>query len=340
MLLTIINFLSCSFSGHRNAATIIELSEEDIRNIEKFSTSIPDILRSSSIFKNSKSANKCANQLSELIFGNYLLEKEKFMFPPGHMKLLLAIANDVQSNVYKSSVNGARTIDFSFFDAHEDYERCPIMITPIGALFSDISGDGRSEVPSKAMSLVCTNNTEMEQSFVRQSEIGEKMIKKLVNHLHSALFSRLEDQMLEMISQDVCVNKLEDLKSETVEVNSKSVNSMLQASGIIPKSNQPNDAKKCISAIIHCFCAKTKRIRVFFRCKDSTRDIFMKVLVEEDTSDNLDKEIILAHMASCWSMSNFHSHRNKMHVKRTNLDESKNYIHIYRYNMNSISNMY
>lgn len=303
----------CSFSGHRNAATIIELSEEDILNIEKFATCIPDMLRSSSIFKNSKTANRSVNQLSELIFGNYLFGKEKFIFPPGHIKLLLAIANDVKFNVYKTSANGARSSDFSYFDAHEDYERCPIIITPIGALFSDFAGDDRSEI---------CNNTRMEPSPVHT--LKSKGIKELVNHLHSALFSRLKDQMLEIISQDVCVDSLEVLKRETVEVDSKSVNSMLHASGIIAKSYRPNVAKKFISAIIHCFCTKTTKIRVFFRCKDSTRDVFMKILFEEDTSDNLDKISINAHLASCWSMSNFHSHRNKMHVKRSNSAKSKN----------------
>lgn len=77
-----------SYCGYRSALTIMNLTETDISEIEKFSNRLPGAIKAA---VKSRNGNSLYDTVHDFFFGLYGNETDQFEFPPGDRKTLMLI---------------------------------------------------------------------------------------------------------------------------------------------------------------------------------------------------------------------------------------------------------
>lgn len=309
-----------SFNGYQGALTIKDLSEADFLKIENYSLRLPTIIRTAIELKKCGDVDNTVKNLLRLFFGVYAESNIKFEFPPGSRTLLLLLAKIVRDKTHKL-INASESIDLSYFDTNDDCPKCPIVSTPLGYLYCD-ENEKISANPTE-VGIPKRVRKEIEGSASTSSEdprkTSEVSIKTVVKHLEEGLKIRLK-RIIGVLASKGEFDKNVSVANLKVEVSFASVVSTLASAKIINwDTNQLNISAKLISASI-TGCCKALGINVYFIINEITRHELHKILKEDsNTGDDVDQTSILERMSKGWSMSNFHAHHKRVHLKQFKL---------------------
>lgn len=307
----------------------MELNENVVEEIEKYSRRIPSVLRSS--FERIQTKNKIKNAdeiigwLVEQYCANFLHENE-FEFPPGHRKLLTSIGVVVRNTIEKESE--------SFFNVNginESEITCPTIPTPLGTIHYDYL-EGRFPQSKSKQANACATSQVSTQSTDPVNADSAK-INELAKELESGLLLAMRKKIDIMTSSDEkeflakCSLATNDLKPDTVKVDIKSLTSVLKERRLIVlEHNVPNNhGKSTISGIITCFCSSLGQaysLRVTFKFKSHTEDTIRNYI---SCAQGSDMNAVQEHFQTCWDLYSFTRHHNMIHLKR--LREKKRVVH-------------
>lgn len=316
-----------SFNGHRNAATIKDLNENDLLQIEEYSLRLPRILQRALELEKCINVNEKVDQMLEFFFAIYLNGVE-FKFPPGDRKLIMLIGEMVRAKVLHVNDNGITTEDYSYFQLGLDYNNCQIVSTPIGNLYYDNKTDKNNRPNEMKSNAMVSNESTDRSSQIHRSNPDLDAIKNLVSLLKAGLEKKIGEFFLRNAAENLTAPP-----PEVIGVEFDSVVSQLENEKIIASNScQPNDSRKSASAIIKCSClnqTSTHTVKVFFVFKKPTRDIILSTLSVNSvqiTQQELHK--ITVHFASCWSLSNFLAHKKRIQLSGKCIEMSSISCHI------------
>lgn len=301
-----------SYCGYRSALTIMNLTETDISEIEKFSNRLPGAIKAA---VKSRNGNSLYDTVHDFFFGLYGNETDQFEFPPGDRKTLMLIKK-AAINI-ASQGNAVDIIDGSAaFGFNENIKKCLTIDTPVGVLFSDKVQLEELIQPTNNSVTTATVGHPSSCNLTPPLLVNAEIIDELVEILHAGLVLRMKNQLQKMLQEGIYDKEAEE---PTIEIDKNSVQTVLISKGVIhSESNNPNESCKLIKAKIKCFCTRQGRnICVTFALKSVTLDVIRSVLDKGHTATKeMDAALVKNHFCSCWCLSNYLTHNKKIHHNR------------------------